>query len=429
MARPSDRPRNNQQPDDAADESSSRVRLQRVLADAGIAARRVCEQMIEQGRVVVNGHRITQLPVFVNPREDRILVDGKPIPPPEEHVYIVLHKPERTLVVTTDEPGMTRRTVMDLVDHPARARLFPVGRLDYDTTGLLLITNDGSLAQFVGHPRNGVTKTYHAVVKGQVTQETLGKIRRQSKLIAKAEQAEKRKAARQAMGEWSARAMPAPKKKTPVTPIEARVLKVEDGKTTLEIDVVDGRALLREALLAAGLDVRKLTRVQIGPIDLKGLPVGSWRELMPRERKALLTPGFVKREPKPRTNRTPNSRRDRAAARNPQTAETKASLVAQPKPRYDLVSAAKAGLREITGRETPESPKSKAHRAQRTESAAHNQRTSQPTRDASRRGTQDADQSPRTSAPMTSAPPKRDADASKADSTTHSRKPRTLLPE
>ncbi|MFN7614015.1 MAG: S4 domain-containing protein [Phycisphaerae bacterium] len=94
----------------AGDESPSKVRLQRVLADAGIAARRVCEQMITEGRVIVNGHKMTKLPIFVDPANDRITVDGKPIPAPQQRVYIMLHKPARTIVATADEPGLERRT-------------------------------------------------------------------------------------------------------------------------------------------------------------------------------------------------------------------------------------------------------------------------------------------------------------------------------
>jgi 23S rRNA pseudouridine2605 synthase len=269
-------------------ESTGRVRLQRVLADAGIAARRVCEQLIEQGRVVVNGHKMTKLPVFVDPASDRITVDGKPIPPPQEKVYILLHKPARTIVATADEPGLERRTALDLVDHPASSRLFPVGRLDFDTTGLLLLTNDGDFANIVTHPSKGVKKVYHAWVKGFVTDEMLAKIRRQSKLVAKAAMAEKRKAAREAMGAWAATELPQGKRKTPVTPIEARLLRVEEGKSVLEVELIDNRAPLRDVLLSAGLDVRKLVRVRIGTLDLKGVAPAQWRELTYKEVRSLM---------------------------------------------------------------------------------------------------------------------------------------------
>src|SRR5690606_13551855 len=149
-------------------------RLQRVMADAGVASRRACEELIARGAVEVNGEVVTELPIFVDPREDRILVEGRPLPKRgggDRNIYIMLNKPERTLTTVTDErefggEGGGRRTVMDLVDHPARARLFPVGRLDYATRGLVLLTNDGELANKLTHPRYGVHKTYEAVVKG-----------------------------------------------------------------------------------------------------------------------------------------------------------------------------------------------------------------------------------------------------------------------
>lgn len=272
----------------AAEETSGKVRLQRVLADAGIAARRVCEKMIAEGRVIVNGHKMTKLPIFVDPASDRITVDGKPIPPPQQKVYIMLHKPPRTIVATADEPGLERRTALDLVDHPAAARLFPVGRLDFDTTGLLLLTNDGDFANIVTHPSKGVKKVYHAWVKGFVTDDMLAKIRRQSKLVAKAAMAEKRKQAREAMGAWAASELPQGKRKTPITPIDARLLRIEDGKSVLEVELVDNRASLRDVLLSAGLDVRKLVRVRIGTLELKGIAPAFWRELTPKEVRSLM---------------------------------------------------------------------------------------------------------------------------------------------
>lgn len=273
------------------------------MADAGVAARRVCEQMITEGRVIVNGHKMTQLPIFVDPANDRITVDGKPLPPAQEKVYIMLHKPARTIVATADEPGLERRTVLDLVDHPAASRLFPVGRLDYDTTGILLLTNDGDFANFVTHPSKGVVKVYHAWVKGYVNEETLAKIRRQSKLVAKAAIAEKRKLAKEAMGAWATSDLPAGRKhKKPVTPIDARVLRVEDGKSVLEVELIDNRAPLRDVLLSAGLDVRKLMRVRVGQLELKSMQPGFWRELDPKEVRALMRPDWHKRGDSPKSS-------------------------------------------------------------------------------------------------------------------------------
>jgi pseudouridine synthase len=326
----------------AGDESPSKVRLQRVLADAGIAARRVCEQMITEGRVIVNGHKMTKLPIFVDPANDRITVDGKPIPAPQQRVYIMLHKPARTIVATADEPGLERRTALDLVDHPAAARLFPVGRLDFDTTGLLLLTNDGDFANIVTHPSRGVKKFYHAWVKGYVTDEMLAKIRRQSKLVAKAAIAEKRKQAREAMGAWAASDLPQGRRKTPITPIDARLLRVEDGKSVLEVELVDNRASLRDVLLSAGLDVRKLVRVRIGTLELKGVPPAFWRELTPKEVRSLMK-AENPRQPVQAPNKSGKSRDSARSASKSPNSPTAAPSVEQ---------AAQRALALLAGRGT-----------------------------------------------------------------------------
>jgi len=136
----------------------NKVRLQRWMADAGVAARRVCEQLIEEGKVRVNGRVTKKLPVFVDPQEDRIEVSGRLIQPPARHVYIMLNKPERVLVAAADEPGLERTKVTDLVRHALAPRLFPVGRLEWDAQGLVLLTNDGAFAQRLTHPRYSVPK-------------------------------------------------------------------------------------------------------------------------------------------------------------------------------------------------------------------------------------------------------------------------------
>lgn len=130
-------------------------RLNKVLADAGVASRRAADEMITEGRVKVNGEVVTQLGMRVT-ANDRIMVDGKLIGDPERHIYILLNKPKDTITTTSDERG--RRTVMDLVD--SRERIYPVGRLDRNTTGALLLTNDGALANRLMHPRYGVPRLY-----------------------------------------------------------------------------------------------------------------------------------------------------------------------------------------------------------------------------------------------------------------------------
>ena len=159
------------------------VRLQKVLAEAGVAARRKCETLIEEGRVRVNGEAVRTLPVFVDPAHDRIEVDGEPIARPRKprkrawanHRYLMLHKPKH-VVSTTDDPE-DRPTVLDLVD-TAGDRLYPVGRLDAESTGFILLTDDGELTQGLTHPSHEVPKKYVVSVRGKVTPEDVDKLRK-----------------------------------------------------------------------------------------------------------------------------------------------------------------------------------------------------------------------------------------------------------
>ncbi len=243
-------------------------RLQRVMADAGVASRRACEEMIEQGLVEVNGHLVTELPVWVNPETDTIVVDGRPLRPRERLVYVLLNKPTRTLTTAKDEPGSERRTVVDLVDHPERARLVPVGRLDYDTTGLLILTNDGELANRLTHPRYGVPKTYRATVKGRIDPDAIGELEEGIYLA-------ERKAGQTVGGVRTSR-------------VELRVIFVDRDKTILEITLREGRnRQVRRMLAAVGYPVKKLERIAMGPLNLKGVARGAWRELTAPEIKSL----------------------------------------------------------------------------------------------------------------------------------------------
>lgn len=254
-------------------------RLQRVMADAGVAARRVCEAMIEAGRVSVNGEIVTRLPIFVDPQNDRIEVDGRPLRKAERHIYLMVNKPERFLVTTRDEEGFGRRTVLDLVDHPSKPRLFPVGRLDYETTGLVLLTNDGEFANRLTHPRFGMSKTYWAVIKGPfnptLIQDVDADIRKRD-----------RRAARLAVGLKSGPmpehdpSLPQRLTRPKGTRPEIRVLKTEGTKVLLEIRLLEARnKQIQDVLQSLGAPVRKLTRVAMGPLELKGLALGHWREL------------------------------------------------------------------------------------------------------------------------------------------------------
>lgn len=244
------------------------MRLQRYLADAGVAARRVCEQLIEDGHVEVNGRVVRDLPIWVDPEADQVRVEGKIIRGAERHVYVMLNKPKRTLTTASDELGVDRRTVTDLVDHPSVSRLFPVGRLDYDTVGLLLLTNDGNLANRLTHPRYGVAKTYRAVVKGMLEQEQIEQLEKGIYL------AERREG--QTVGA------------TRTAHVGLRIIKRDRERTILEITLGEGRnRQVRRMLASVGCPVKKLERITMGPLKLKGLQRGAWRELTRDEVQSL----------------------------------------------------------------------------------------------------------------------------------------------
>lgn len=235
-------------------------RLQRVLADAGIGSRRACEDLIRAGEVTVNGQLVAELPAWVDPETDRIEVQGRPVPRPERRLYVLLNKPARTLSTVADEPGADRRTVADLVDHPGASRLFPVGRLDYDSVGLVLMTNDGELANRLTHPRYGVPKTYRVVVDGVLGPEAVAELERGIYLA-------ERKAGRTTGAKRTAR-------------VEIRVISQNRQNTTLEMTLREGRnRQVRRMLAAVDYPVRKLERVAMGPLRLKGVARGAWREL------------------------------------------------------------------------------------------------------------------------------------------------------
>ncbi len=258
-------------------------RLQRVLAAAGGGARRGDERIIEEGRVQVDGGGVKGLPSFWKPATDRVEVDGRPIgvrkrPRP---IYIMVNKPERVLTSTSDEPGADRKTVMGLVGHPSAGRLFPVGRLDFLTTGLVLLTNDGALANRLTHPRYGVPKTYRAVVRGILDETALARGRRG--LLKELRKADRR----------DGRVIPGD---GPADRLEMSIAGYEQGHTVLRVVVRDGKAGNIGSMLAGGgIQVKKLERTAIGPLELRAVARGSWRELERDEVRALKKAGGARR--------------------------------------------------------------------------------------------------------------------------------------
>ncbi len=240
----------------------SAERLQKVLAHAGVASRRASEALIEQGRVTVNGQVVTRLGVKVDPRRDVIAVDNQALPKQSKNfVYIILNKPRDVLSAASDDRG--RKTVVDLVDIPER--VYPVGRLDLQSEGLILLTNDGDLTEKLTHPRYHLEKEYHVLVRGKPSTQTLLRWRQGEVEI-------EGKAAAQAVVER---------------------LKTERDDVWLKIILTEGRKRqIRRVARALGHPVKKLERVRIGPLKLGRLKPGRWRRLNPAEVQKLLDFGF-----------------------------------------------------------------------------------------------------------------------------------------
>lgn len=242
---------------DVATDEDGLIRLQKLLQQAGVASRRRCEELMLDGEVEVDGEVVTRLGTKVDPRTAVVRVSGRRLPPVSDFVYLVLHKP--TGVVSTMSDPQGRRTLGDVVaDRPER--LFHVGRLDTDTSGLILLTNDGDFAQVVAHPSFEIDKTYVAEVDGEVGRDVVARLREGVTLDD-----------------------------GPVAASAAKVRQATAQRSVVELTIHEGRnRIVRRMLDHVGHPVRKLSRTQLGPIRLAGLKPGALRELTSEELGELL---------------------------------------------------------------------------------------------------------------------------------------------
>jgi len=228
------------------------VRLQKYLADAGVASRRASEKIIAEGRVSVNGEIVREMGVQVDENYDEITVDGERVKNTVKKEYIMLNKPVGFITTVSDDKG--RPTVMELVSD-INARIYPVGRLDYDTEGLLLLTNDGDLTYRITHPKHDIKKTYVAEVTGDVAMDTILQL---------------------------CRGVVVDGQKT--SPAEVEVVGATQYGTKIEITIHEGRnRQVRKMFEALGCIVKKLRRTHEAGLTLGHLPLGKWRKLSESE--------------------------------------------------------------------------------------------------------------------------------------------------
>lgn len=226
------------------------MRLQKYMAACGIASRRACEQLILQGRVSVNGKNVTVLGTQVE-KDDIVLFDGQQIKPAEKRVYIMLYKPDKVVSTASDPEG--RKTVLDLVN--VKQRLYPVGRLDYHTQGLILLVNDGAAAYHLTHPKFEIEKEYLAVISGKIERQEILKLQAGVMIDG-----------------------------IKTAPCKIKLCAVTEHTTSLSVIIHEGRnRQVRKMFEVIGKEVLHLTRIRHGEIVLSGLKPGQWRYLNENE--------------------------------------------------------------------------------------------------------------------------------------------------
>ncbi|MBO5106276.1 MAG: rRNA pseudouridine synthase [Clostridia bacterium] len=241
----------------------NRIRLQKYMSENGIASRRKSEEMIEAGKVKVNG-RVATLGDKVDPIRDKIVVSGKRVVRTKTKMYIMLHKPRGFVTTMSDELG--RKCVSELVED-AGVRLFPVGRLDRNSEGLLLMTNDGAFSNMLTHPSRHVSKVYRVTVREKVTEEQLTKLTEGIMLDG-----------------------------TKTLPCDIHIIDKGENRTVLNVVLYEGRnRQIRRMCEAVGLTVIRLKRTEIAGVRLGMLPQGKWRELNEKEMQHLTNVSIAKR--------------------------------------------------------------------------------------------------------------------------------------
>jgi 23S rRNA pseudouridine2605 synthase len=238
--------------------TTNNIRIQKVLADAGVTSRRAAEELILQGRITVNGHLVTKLPCFVNPETDDIRVNGQPVRRrPIKRLYYLLNKPKGVVCSEHDLPGRPR--AMELIPH-LREKLHCVGGLDMESTGLIILTNDGQLAQRIGHPRYGVFKTYHVQIDGRMSEEDYKKLTAGTYMDG-----------------------------TRTERIHVKMLQRGWDRSLLEVQLAETHNReIRRVFAKLGFHVRRLKRVAFGPLSDRGIKIGHFRILDAREVAMLL---------------------------------------------------------------------------------------------------------------------------------------------
>lgn len=234
------------------------MRLQKFLAECGVASRRKCEQLIQQGKIKVNGVIVTELGTKVTPKKDTIIYNGKKLEIENNFVYILLNKPIG--YVTTAKDQFNRDTVLDLIK--IKQRIVPVGRLDMYTSGALLLTNDGQFVYKITHPKHEIEKTYNATVSGIVTNKDIEKLQQGVQI-----------------------------ENYKTKPAKAKILKIDKEKNISRIQIIihEGKnRQVRKMCEAIGKKVVALHRSKIGSIEVKDLELGKWRYLTTKEVQSLI---------------------------------------------------------------------------------------------------------------------------------------------